>query len=629
MRLTTPIAALALLLPAALRAQQCAKPRVLFAFDTSGSMAWESCDLGSFPTDVDSTVECPGVDVPCNVCGAEGCGNGLADDSRLYKVKQTTTAVVEAFASQVQFALARFHQTPAPFSCKTGGWQGAPAACVLAPLGSDYNAADIIVDFSDDATDLLAWVDFTDNVDGTADPSADCALCPDCADGCDKELRPSGATPLGGSLYSVRQHLDASRAADPAAARPYAVVLLTDGENNCPDPSNSDNDPTPEQAAATCAAGVPVHVIGFSAPGLNDMLDLIAASGCGPACRDPDGDGVDNCDGQAILVDSEAGLTAALSAIVGASLAETCNGVDDDCDGETDEDPLATPSGPCGLDTGECLPGQTCCVAGVPDCCDEIGPAAETCDCLDNDCDGVTDEDVCPGGDCRTCARCAPHTQGYWHRQCAGCGGIDSGGGSGPGEHPDFSCDELASLFARTDPDLSWFGQDTCAALDADPPSDPCERALKQYAASLLNVAAEYVSADCPLSTDAGTELPADLLAEVAARIASGDCGGAVELADAFNNGALCPASTSADGGHAGDPPADAGSDTLSGSAGRSDAAAPANGLAEGSEDGSAEGAACSCGIGRRADTREHGGVSVLFVLLGLLAALRPRLSRA
>jgi hypothetical protein len=49
---------------------------------------------------------------------------------------------------------------------------------------------------------------------------------------------------------------------------------------------------------------------------------------------------------------------------------------------------------------------------------------------------------------------------------------------------------------------LSFSGQSTCQALDADPPSDPCERALKQYAALLLNMAWEILGPDC--SADLG-----------------------------------------------------------------------------------------------------------------------------
>ena len=75
----------------------------------------------------------------------------------------------------------------------------------------------------------------------------------------------------------------------------------------------------------------------------------------------------------------------------------TCDGVDDDCDGSTDED-YASVSTTCGI--GACAAtGATSCVAGsVGDSCTPGTPAADdaTCDGVDDDCDGVNDEDYAP-----------------------------------------------------------------------------------------------------------------------------------------------------------------------------------------------------------------------------------------
>jgi len=71
---------------------------------------------------------------------------------------------------------------------------------------------------------------------------------------------------------------------------------------------------------------------------------------------------------------------------------ELCNGVDDDCDGVADDDIAAVPT-TCGV--GECgASGLLTCTAGTPvDSCTP-GPASdELCNGLDDDCDGVADND--------------------------------------------------------------------------------------------------------------------------------------------------------------------------------------------------------------------------------------------
>ena len=72
---------------------------------------------------------------------------------------------------------------------------------------------------------------------------------------------------------------------------------------------------------------------------------------------------------------------------------EVCNGLDDDCDGLIDED-LGTTT--CGV--GECQVTVQNCVDGVPQICVPKTPGVEspeagTCaDSKDNDCDGLTDQ---------------------------------------------------------------------------------------------------------------------------------------------------------------------------------------------------------------------------------------------
>jgi hypothetical protein len=74
---------------------------------------------------------------------------------------------------------------------------------------------------------------------------------------------------------------------------------------------------------------------------------------------------------------------------------EVCDNKDNDCDGATDEGQLPTIGDLCDNQMGECAGGVKTCVTGLVKCTKP--PMAETCDNLDNDCDGTPD-DGDPGG---------------------------------------------------------------------------------------------------------------------------------------------------------------------------------------------------------------------------------------
>ena len=154
-----------------------------------------------------------------------------------------------------------------------------------------------------------------------------------------------------------------------------------------------------DQGTATCGLGICTHTIDKCQNGQSIACD--PAEGAGEEICD----GQDNdCNGQTdeglgtvtcgkgacyhTVPACTGGVTAQCGEFDGAS-PEVCDGVDNDCDGDTDEG-LGTVS--CGK--GECQHEQDYCAQGKITICDAFaGASIEMCDLLDNDCDGLVDED--------------------------------------------------------------------------------------------------------------------------------------------------------------------------------------------------------------------------------------------
>jgi hypothetical protein len=77
---------------------------------------------------------------------------------------------------------------------------------------------------------------------------------------------------------------------------------------------------------------------------------------------------------------------------------DTCDGVDQDCDGAADDGfPVG---GACDTGAlGACAAGEVSCLAGVEGCLPAVSPVPELCNGVDDDCDGRIDDEVAGVGD--------------------------------------------------------------------------------------------------------------------------------------------------------------------------------------------------------------------------------------
>ena len=472
-----------------------ARPRFALIVDTSGSML---NDLAGNPTFGDGSLDYPGVDTSSDADTVAG------NNSRLFIAKDALTEVLSAFPES-DYALGRYYQdvgvnrscqTASNFECASSCCSyddptnnQAPSypqtypgnTCVLSQIypGAGYPAtaaftgnididwlpelaedpptsecinyagscgpprrgAQFVVGFDEPINRYLSWLDgFEDD-----DAMFDAGTIPGdhCPNG-DCELRGTGPTPLGGALESAYDFLTPIVSCDSAKdCRSYSTILLTDGAESC--------DGDPAGAAAALLAGisgksVQTYVIGFSVlPSEQGGLNAIAAAGG---------------TGAAFFVSTKEDLANALAQIIGENQKfELCNDLDDDCDTLVDED-FPEKGLPCtDGELGVCLGiGTLVCTAdGSGTECDITNPGAlpgtEICNQLDDDCDGMIDEDDL--GLPLPCPTCIPSPEV--------CDGVDN--------DCDLAIDEQAEV-AQNQPGI--FGV-PCGVLT--PPNDqpPCQ----------------------------------------------------------------------------------------------------------------------------------------------------------
>jgi hypothetical protein len=143
---------------------------------------------------------------------------------------------------------------------------------------------------------------------------------------------------------------------------------------------------------------------------------------------------------------------------------ETCNGIDDDCDGRTDEELMRE----CGGGAGACAAGTQRCENGDWGTCEgATGPVDEVCEgSVDEDCDSAIDEGcACEPGASRACGEsegaCEPGTQrctsGEWSA-CEGAVGPTEERCDGDDDDCDGTVDDGVTLPLFRDSDGDGFG---------------------------------------------------------------------------------------------------------------------------------------------------------------------------
>jgi hypothetical protein len=210
--------------------------------------------------------------------------------------------------------------------------------------------------------------------------------------GCDDSSALDDTDPLSEGATSgdlLGRGGDGDCATDESAAASPSSCLATCGDGECTQGESASA--CPADGLSSCGDGVCTH----------DEEARTCPSDCPAVCGDGFVTHSEECEGAAIpcrtSCDSE-GRRACLSCLLHPECiapAESCNGVDDDCDGETDEG-------------YECTPGETiscttsCGTVGAQRCsaaCElelTCEPPLEMCNGFDDDCDGDIDE----GCDC-------------------------------------------------------------------------------------------------------------------------------------------------------------------------------------------------------------------------------------
>ncbi len=165
------------------------------------------------------------------------------------------------------------------------------------------------------------------------------------------------------------------------------------------------------QGTSACiSAGVPVPVGGCTTPaGFGSCTQVVQAEICDGCDNDCDGTADDNVAPTPCEIPGQTGLiyqdqfpfsqckkgsqpcNGTCSGWVGPG-DEVCDGIDNDCNGIVDDGTLPGVGGDCGNGTPPCQKGKFACLGGQLVCQGGSQPQPEICDGIDNNCNGVVDD---------------------------------------------------------------------------------------------------------------------------------------------------------------------------------------------------------------------------------------------
>jgi|GEM_PF-533677 len=350
----------------------------------------------------------------------------------------------------------------------------------------DTTSADVSTGVDTSAPDASGCTDFDcpcvddgDCASGLCIPTADGPRCTDrctdaCPEGWDCRLDDQSGTDPVSACYPTTLHLCEPCTSDDScqyrggercipATDPDQGSFCTapcGAERACPDGYRCADLPFDGALEAHCVpdSGMCVCREAWADLGLSTDCTIVNDFGACPGSRTCDVGGLTACEGAA-------------------PKAEACNGIDDDCDGLTDN---VAPDVACTIDNafGSC-PGVLSCTDDG-ERCDGVAAAAETCDLVDQDCDGMTDEGTCDDGLSCTTDSCADVDQCAHDVAADACliAGVCWSAGQA---NPDGGCQVCDPSVSNT----AWSTGGTtasclidgvCVADGATNPADACQR---------------------------------------------------------------------------------------------------------------------------------------------------------